>query len=81
MRSLHLFTDQLSPWRQIKLAFLLALTACGSTEPKSTRLDFEGTVTDAVTGAPIPGATLGVVVGTLSIALPTLPLAADSQGH
>jgi hypothetical protein len=81
MRSLHVFGDQPSHWRQVKLAFLLALIACGSTEPKSTRLHFEGTVTDAVTGAPIPGANLGVVVGTLSVGLPILPLAADSEGH
>jgi hypothetical protein len=63
------------------LACILALIACGGTEPKSTSLLFEGTVTDVATGAPIPGTSLGVGDGS-GFGLPTnLPSTSDSQGH
>jgi hypothetical protein len=63
------------------LACFLTLIACGGTEPKSTSLLFEGTVTDVATGAPIPGTSLGVGDGS-GFGLPTnLPSTTDSEGH
>jgi hypothetical protein len=63
------------------LAFLFALTAC-STEPKDVRgLLFEGTVTDAATGAPIAGVGVGVADGS-GFGLPSsFPATSDAQGH
>lgn len=42
----------------LTLACFALLTACGSTEPRSNLLVFEGTITDISTGAPIAGAKL-----------------------
>ena len=65
----------------LPLACLLVLLACG-TEPEDTRgLRFEGTITDADTGAPIPGTGVGVADGS-GFGLPTsLPATSDAQGH
>jgi hypothetical protein len=65
----------------LPLACLLVLLACG-TEPQDTRgLLFEGTITDADTGAPIPGTGVGVADGS-GFGLPTsLPATSDAQGH
>lgn len=63
------------------LSCLFVLIACG-TEPEDTRgLLFEGTITDADTGAPVPGTGIGVADGT-GFGLPTsLPATSDAQGH
>jgi hypothetical protein len=42
----------------VSIVCLALLTACGSTEPKSNLLIFEGVVTDAATGAPVAGASV-----------------------
>jgi hypothetical protein len=65
----------------LPFACLLVLLACG-TEPEDTRgLLFEGTITDADTGAPIPGTGVGVADGS-GFGLPTsLPATSDAQGH
>jgi hypothetical protein len=65
----------------MSVACLFALIAC-STEPKDARgLLFEGTVTDAATGAPIPGTGVGVADGS-GFGLPSsLPATSDAQGH
>jgi hypothetical protein len=65
----------------LPLACLLFLFACG-TEPEDTRgLLFEGTITDADTGAPIPGTGVGVADGS-GFGLPTsLPATSDARGH
>ena len=65
----------------LPLASMLVLMACG-TEPEDTRgLLFEGTITDADTGAPIPGTGVGVADGS-GFGLPTsLPATSDAQGH
>jgi hypothetical protein len=68
---------------RIKLASFLVLIACGGTEPESKSLLFEGTITAAGTGAPIPGADILVGGGSdFSIGLPTQVSAnADANGH
>jgi hypothetical protein len=65
----------------LPLVCTLVLIACG-TEPEDTRgLLFEGTITDADTGAPIPGTGVGVADGS-GFGLPTsLPATSDAQGH
>lgn len=65
----------------LPLAYLFVLIAC-STEPEAARaLLFEGTITDADTGAPIPGTGIGVADGS-GFGLPTsLPATSDAQGH
>jgi hypothetical protein len=49
------------------LALILVLAACGETPtgPPEIRLSFEGSVTSAVDGAPIQGATVDFVTGLL----------------
>jgi hypothetical protein len=63
------------------LVCMFVLVACG-TEPEDARgLLFEGTITDADTGAPIPGTGVGVADGS-GFGLPTsLPATSDAQGH
>lgn len=63
------------------LTCLFVLIACG-TEPEDARgLLFEGTITDADTGAPIPGTGVGVADGS-GFGLPSsLPATSDAQGH
>jgi hypothetical protein len=65
----------------LKLACFLVLIACGSTEPIEKNLLFEGTITNAATGAPIAGA--GVSVGNGRFPVPEIfqSTASDLQGH
>lgn len=65
----------------LPLVCMFVLIAC-STEPEDARaLVFEGTITDADTGAPIPGTGIGVSDGS-GFGLPTsLPATSDAQGH
>lgn len=64
------------------LVFLLVLIACGGTEPKdSGGLLFEGTITDAATGAPIPGTSVGVGDGSGLVVAVASESTTDAQGH
>lgn len=68
----------------LKLACFLVLIACGSTEPIEKNLLFEGTISDAATGAPIAGATISVGDGGgVSGLIPTIVQStnSDTQGH
>ena len=66
---------------QLKLACLLMLIACGSTEPIEKNLLFEGTITDAATGAPIAGAWITVGVGSAFFVSTVQSTTSDSQGQ
>ena len=65
---------------RLTLACFALLTACGSTEPKSNLLVFEGTVTDVSTGAPISGASVALSDGS-TFGLPLVwPGTTDAAG-
>jgi hypothetical protein len=63
------------------LGWFVVLIACSSTEPIEKNLLFEGTITDAATGAPIAGS--GISVGNGSGFVPVIvhSTTADAQGH
>ena len=62
---------------------LLILLACGGggTEPSGSRLAFEGTVTDAATGAPIAGVHVEVATGIGLVPQQLLGTTTDTQGR
>ncbi|MDP9204676.1 MAG: carboxypeptidase-like regulatory domain-containing protein [Gemmatimonadota bacterium] len=66
---------------RLRVAGVLVLMACGSTEPIEKNLLFEGVITNAATGAPIAGA--GISVGDGSGFVPAIAQSttSDSQGH
>ena len=62
------------------LACLALLTACGSTEPTSNILVFEGVITDASTHTPISGATVQFGGGSGLIPAIAASTTSDAQG-
>jgi hypothetical protein len=65
----------------LTLAIFALLIACGSTEPKSNLLVFEGIITDISTGAPISGASVAFGDGS-GFGLPTVwPATSDVAGN
>jgi hypothetical protein len=65
----------------LMLAFFAVLIACGSTEPKSNLLVFEGTITDISTGAPISGASVAFGDGS-GFGFPAVwPATTDAAGN
>jgi hypothetical protein len=68
----------------LRLASVLMLIACGSTEPIEKNLLFEGTITDAATGTPIAGAGVLLIRGNGLSLLPgptVQSTTSDTQGH
>jgi hypothetical protein len=68
----------------LRLASVLMLIACGSTEPIEKNLLFEGTITDAATGTPIAGADVFLIRGNGLSLLPgptVQSTTSDTQGH
>jgi hypothetical protein len=74
----------LSPQRWfswLKFASVLMLIGCGSTEPIEKNLLFEGTVTDAATGALIAAASVSLSYGGGLVPTHLQSTTADAQGH
>jgi hypothetical protein len=65
----------------LKLVCFLALIGCGSTEPIEKNLLFEGSITDAATGAAMAGATVFVGVGSAFFVSSVQSTTSDSQGR
>jgi hypothetical protein len=67
-------------WPALELACVLALLACGSTGPSGDLL-LEGTITNAVNGGAISGATVGVGDGSGFVIKIVQSTTTDSQGR
>src|SRR5947199_4944185 len=65
----------------LTLACFALLTACGSTEPKSNLLVFEGIVSDISTGSPISGASVAFGSGTGLVPAIAASTTSDAQGR
>ena len=65
----------------LTVACLTLLIACGSTEPRSNLLVFEGVVSDISTGAPIAGASIAFGGGSGFVPEIGASTTSDSQGR
>jgi hypothetical protein len=65
----------------LMLATFAMLIACGSTEPTSNILVFEGIITDVSTGAPIAGASVQFGNGSGLVPAISASTTSDAQGN
>jgi hypothetical protein len=75
------FMKAVFPHNPLAFACFALLIACGSTEPRSNLLVFEGIITDISTGAPIAGASVQFGDGSGFVPAIAASTTSDAQGN